>query len=104
MSIFDDRETAYENKFAHDAEMEFRAEALRNRQIAYWAAEVMGKDASFAADYAKTIIRTDFLAPGHEDVVSLLVKDLEGKADEATIRAKMDELLNAARQHLRGDA
>src|SRR6056297_3171379 len=102
MSIFDDRENAYENKFAHDAEMEFRAEAMRNRAIAYWAAELMGRDAAFAADYAKTVIRTDFLAPGHEDVVSLLVKDLEGKADEAAIRAKMDELLQAARKELRG--
>ncbi len=103
MSIFDDRETAYENKFAHDAEREFMAESLRDRWIAYWAAELMGKDARFAADYAKTIIRTDFLAPGTEEVVALLVKDLDGKADEATVRAKLDELLNAARKHLRGE-
>lgn len=104
MSIFDDRETAYENKFAHDAEREFMAESLRNRWVAYWAAELMGKDASFAADYAKTIIRTDFLSPGTEEVVALLVKDLDGKADEATVRAKLDELLNAARKHLLGEA
>ena len=104
MSIFDDRETAYENKFAHDAEREFMAESLRNRWVAYWASELMGKDASFAADYAKTIIRTDFLSPGTEEVVALLVKDLDGKADEATVRAKLDELLNAARKHLRGEA
>ena len=27
MSTFDDRETAFESKFAHDADMQFRAEA-----------------------------------------------------------------------------
>jgi len=30
MSTFDDRENAFENKFAHDAEMQFKAEARRN--------------------------------------------------------------------------
>ena len=98
MTTFDDRESAFENKFAHDAEMEFKAESLRNRMIAYWASEVMGRDAEFAATYAKEIIRTDFLAPGHEEVVDKLVADLEGKADAATVRAKMAEFLQTARE------
>ena len=101
MTTFDDRESAFENKFAHDAEMEFKAEALRNRMIAYWAAEVMGEGAEFAATYAKEIIRTDFLTPGSEDVVAKLAKDLEGKADEATIRAKMDACLAEARSKVK---
>jgi hypothetical protein len=31
MTTFDDRENAFEAKFAHDSEMQFRAEARRNK-------------------------------------------------------------------------
>jgi hypothetical protein len=97
MNIFDDRESAFENKFAHDAELEFKAEALRNKMIAYWACEVMGRSTSEAASYAKEIIRTDFLSAGIEDVVQKLVTDMNDKADEATVRAKMQQFLDDAR-------
>ena len=83
MTTFDEREHAFENKFARDAELEFIAEAARNKQIAYWAAELLGKSANDAAQYAKEIIRIDFLTPGHEDVVKKLSADLGALADEA---------------------
>ena len=40
MTTFDDREHAFEAKFAHDAEMVFRAEARRNKLVGLWAAEI----------------------------------------------------------------
>ena len=43
MSTFDERESAFENKFAHDAEMQFKAEARRNKLLGLWAAELLGK-------------------------------------------------------------
>ncbi|MEE4120958.1 MAG: DUF1476 domain-containing protein [Paracoccaceae bacterium] len=101
MTTFDDRESAFENKFAHDAEMEFKAESLRNKLIAYWACELMGRSAEDAAGYAKEVIRADFIAPGHDDVVQKLVADLGDLADEATIRAKMAEFLEQARRKVR---
>jgi len=33
MTTFDDRENAFENKFAHDAEMQFKAEARLREQV-----------------------------------------------------------------------
>ena len=42
MSTFDDRENAFENKFAHDEEMKFKAVARTNKLIGLWAAELMG--------------------------------------------------------------
>ena len=33
MTTFDDRENAFENKFAHDAEIVFRAEARRIKLV-----------------------------------------------------------------------
>ena len=52
MSTFEDRENAFENKFAHDAEMQFKAEARRNKLLGIWAAELMGKSGDAADAYA----------------------------------------------------
>ncbi len=38
MTTFDDRERAFENLFAHDQELAFKAQARRNRAIGLWAA------------------------------------------------------------------
>ena len=58
MSTFDDRENAFENKFAHDAEMQFKAEARANKLLGLWAAELMGKSAEDAAEYAKEVVKS----------------------------------------------
>ena len=68
MNTFDDREHAFEAKFAHDAEMQFKAEARRNKLLGLWAAELMGKSGDEAAEYAKEVIKSDFEEAGHEDV------------------------------------
>ncbi|SMY07645.1 DUF1476 domain-containing protein [Flavimaricola marinus] len=100
MSTFDDREHAFEAKFAHDAEMQFKAEARRNKLLGLWAADLMGKTGDDAAAYAQEVIKSDFEEAGHEDVYRKVSGDLAGKADEATIRAKMAELLIEAKAQL----
>ncbi len=100
MSTFDDREHAFENKFAHDMEMQFKAVARRNKALGLWAAGLLGKTGQAAEDYAMEVIRADFEEAGHEDVFRKVSKDLAGKADEATIRAQMEELLKAAKAKL----
>ncbi len=92
MASFDDRADAFENKFAHDAEMQFKAEARRNKLLGLWAAELMGKSGDDAANYAKEVVKADFEEAGDEDVFRKIAGDLGDKADEATIRAKMAEL------------
>ena len=100
MSSFDDRKRAFENKFAHDAEMQFKAVARRNKALGLWAAGILGKSGQAAEDYAMEVIRADFEEAGHEDVFRKVQADLRGKADEPTIRAKMDEFLAAAKVQL----
>ena len=102
MSGFDDRENAFENKFAHDAEIQFKAEARRNKLVGLWAAELMGKDDPAA--YAKEVIKADFEEAGHEDVYRKLSGDLGDLADEATIRAKMAECMVQAKAQLMDEA
>lgn len=99
MSTFNDRERAYESKFAHDADLRFKAEARRNRLLGEWAAALLGKTGDDARAYAMTVVSADFEEPGEEDVFRKVESDLTGHTDAATIRAKMAELMDeAARQ------
>jgi hypothetical protein len=100
MSTFDDRENAFENKFAHDAEMQFKAEARRNKLLGLWAAGLMGKSDAEAEAYAKDVIKADFEEAGDDDVVRKVAADLGSKADEDAIRTKMSELLAEAKAQL----
>ncbi|MDW3221326.1 MAG: DUF1476 domain-containing protein [Paracoccaceae bacterium] len=100
MTTFDDRENAFENKYAHDADMQFRAEARRNKLLGLWAAELLGKSGDDAAEYAKEVIKSDFEEAGDEDVYRKVSGDLGAKADEATIRAKMAEMMVEAKAQL----
>ena len=100
MTTFDDRENAFETKYAHDAEMRFRAEARRNKLVGLWAAGLLGKTGQEAADYAMTVVQADFAEAGKEDVVRKLAADLGARATPEAIRAKMAELLAVAKSQL----
>ena len=103
MSTFDDRENAFESKFAHDAEMQFKAEARRNKLLGQWAAELLGKTGDEAAEYAREVVMSDFEEAGDEDVLRKVAADLGGKATEAEIRTKMVEMMAKAKDQLRAE-
>ncbi|WP_370528950.1 DUF1476 domain-containing protein [Paracoccus sp. AK26] len=100
MTTFDERERGYENKFAHDANLRFKADARRNRLLGEWAAGLLGKTGDDARAYALTVVTSDFEEPGDDDVFRKLAVDLEGKAGESEIRTKMAELNEVARKQI----
>jgi len=100
MTTFDDRENAFENKYAHDAEMQFRAEARRNKLLGLWAAEMMGKTGDEAAEYARQVVAADFEEAGSEDVVRKVVADLDGRVTADEVRGKLGMLLAEAKAQL----
>lgn len=100
MTTFDDRENAFEAKYAHDEEMNFKAVARRNKLLGLWAADLMGKSGDDATEYAKSVVLADFEEAGHEDVVRKVVADLNGKVDADAVRAKMSELLPQAKTQI----
>ena len=104
MSTFDDRENAFEAKFAHDADMQFKADARRNKLLGLWAADLMGKSGDEAAAYAKEVIKADFEEAGHEDVVRKVEADLGDKSTADEIRAKMAELMAVAKAQLMSES
>lgn len=104
MATFDDRENAFENKYAHDQEMKFKVEARANKLLGLWAAELMGKTGDDADAYFKEVIASDFEEAGNEDVYRKVAGDLGTAADEQTIRAKMEECLVTAKQEVMNEA
>ncbi|UWQ48268.1 DUF1476 domain-containing protein [Leisingera caerulea] len=100
MTTFDEREQAFEAKFAHDEEMQFKARARRNKLVGLWAAELLGKTGSSANDYAQSIVAADLEEASHEDVVRKLTGDLGSRASEEQIRLKLQELLVQAQAEM----
>jgi len=100
MSTFDDRENAFENKYAHDEEMKFKAEARRNKLLGLWAAALMGKAGDDADAYAREVVASDFEEAGDEDVYRKVSGDLGDLADETTIRTQMVKLMTEAKSQV----
>lgn len=100
MSTFDDRETAFEAKFAHDEEMQFKAEARANKLLGLWAADLLGKSGDEAEAYAKTVVVADFEEAGNEDVIRKVAGDLGDKSSADEVRAKLAETLKMAKDQL----
>ena len=89
MTTFDDRERAFETKYARDEEMQFRVIARRNRLLGEWAARMMGLSEEETASYAKDVVRADFEEAGDEDVIRKVLGDLTAAGvdcDEDKIR------------------
>ena len=106
MTQFDDRERAFESKFAHDEEMNFRIIARRNRLLGEWAARKMSLSDEETAAYAKDVVRADFEEAGDEDVIRKVLGDLTSagvECDEARIREALDhKAVEAKRQLMEG--
>ncbi len=99
MSSFKDRENAFENKFAHDQELQFRATARRNKLFGQWAADLMGLTGEAAEAYVGEVIRSDLDEPGTEDVIRKVLADLQAKGvdqSEHQVRRTFEELMAEA--------
>ncbi|MEM8823843.1 MAG: DUF1476 domain-containing protein [Pseudomonadota bacterium] len=97
---FKDREKGFENKFAHDAELQFKVEARRNRLLGEWAGGLLGKTGDDLKAYATEVVKSDFEEAGDEDVFRKVSGDLSGKATEAEIRSKMIDLKDTAKEQV----
>ncbi|MDQ0350055.1 DUF1476 domain-containing protein [Ancylobacter vacuolatus] len=106
MSTFDNREDAFEAKYAHDQNLRFKAMARRNKALGLWAAEKLGLTGDEASTYAGSVVAADLEEAGDEDVYRKLKADFDAKGvdvSEHRIRRTMDELLAAAIETLKND-
>lgn len=107
MTGFDDRERAFENKFARDADMQFKITARRNRLLGSWAAALMGLTPEESDAYAKGVVQADFEEVGDEDVIRKLLGDLTAAGvdtSEAAVRTALAEKAVEARRHFISEA
>ncbi|HEY0012810.1 MAG TPA: DUF1476 domain-containing protein [Allosphingosinicella sp.] len=103
MTTFDDRERAFEAKFAHDQEMQFKIVARRNRLLGLWAAKQMGLSDVEAETYASEVIRAEFEEAGDDEVVKKLLGDLTSagvECDEVRIREALEHKNVEARRQM----
>lgn len=106
MTSFDDREKAYEKKFAHDAELKFKASARRNKLLGMWAAEKMGMTGDDVEHYAKGVVLADLEEPGDEDVFRKVRSDFDDAGIDQSdhqIRRTMEELMDKAVAQIEGE-
>ena len=94
---FDDRRKGFESKWAHDADMQFRIMARRDKLLGLWVAAELGLSGENADAYAKSVVVADLSEPGDEDVFRKVRGDLDqAKFSDHSIRQKMADLLDVA--------
>ncbi len=106
MTTFDEREHAYEAKFAHNEELRFKAKARRDRRFGAWVAAQLGLTGAAAEDYAIKVVRADLAHPGDKAIVETVLNDLKSKGlatDERKLKAKLLDLMGEAVAELEAD-
>lgn len=99
MTTFDEREKGFENKFAYDDELRFKAEARRNKAVAEWAGAKLGLAGDALAAYVKDVRKADLVEKGDDDVFRKVKADLEAKGiavNDVELRSFMAEALAKA--------
>ncbi len=103
MTTFDERELAFEKKFAHDEELSFKINARRNKLLGLWAAGLMGRTTEEASAYAKEVVLAEYEEAGDQDVFRKVAADLAAAGvsmSDNELRGKMNALLDEARTQL----
>jgi hypothetical protein len=96
-----DRRKGFESKWAHDADMQFRIMARRDKLLGLWVAAELGLAGEKADAYAKSVVVADLSEPGDEDVFRKVRGDLDkAKFSDHSIRQKMADLLDVATEQV----
>ena len=99
MTTFDEREKAFEKKFAMDQDLKFRAESRRNKMVAEWAAAKLGLSGAAVEDYIKAVRKADLQEKGDDDVFRKIRRDFDAKGvsvSDVEIRDAMFKSLSEA--------
>ena len=107
MTSFDDRESAFENKFALDESLMFKAEARCCKLFGLWLAEKLGIDGEAANAYAANVVSANLEEPGFDDVIRAVTPDIAEKGldiSEDELNAKLAEFFTQAQQQIKQEA
>lgn len=104
--VMNDRQKGEERKYQMDQELEFKAEARRNKLLGQWLAGEFGMGPAETEEYAKEVVIADLDGPGIEDVMRKVMADIEAKGSDVSedaVRAKISELNAVAIQQIQDE-
>ncbi|PZQ48696.1 MAG: DUF1476 domain-containing protein [Micavibrio aeruginosavorus] len=100
MSNINDREKAFETKYALDQEVMFRIEARAAKLFGLWLAEQAGMSSEDASKYAAGVVSANLDEPGFEDVkraVRPLIAEKSLPVTEHMMDTQIDHFMEIAR-------
>ena len=98
-TTFDKREEGFENQFAHDEAVKFRATARRNSLVGLWAADKLGLVGAEAQAYARALVISGVDGTEELDVFGRIRRDFDAKGirlSDHQIRRTMEQLMAIA--------
>ena len=107
MASFDDREKAFENKFAHEEKLDFAVEARCSKLFGLWVAEQIGLEDADANTYAMEVVESNLEEPGFEDIMRKVNADLDEKKIEISdhvLRTELDKALAEAKSQIEAES
>ena len=103
MASSEDKQKAHENKFAYDSEMQFKAQARRNKLLGLWAAGKTGLSVDEAETYAKNMVVEGLQEAGDDNLIRKLASSFSEhgvEIAEAAVRAQIEVLMAEARDQV----
>lgn len=103
MTTFDDREKAFEGRFAHQEKVDFAVEARTSKLFGLWAAEKLGLNGPDADAYAKDVVAANLEEKGFGDILRKVRKDFDAKGVEVSdhvMNVELDKALAEARKQI----
>ncbi len=102
MTMFDDREKAFEAKYRLDQENQFKVNIRRDKLLGLWAAEHLGLSGDAAKAYALSVVDAEFTEPDH-DASHKVIRDFAAKGvavDERQVQKELARLTELARAQI----
>lgn len=107
MSSLDDRKNVFENKFALDEALLFKAEARCCKLLGLWLGEKMGMTDEAATTFAGEVIAANLEEPGFDDVKRFVMPRMAEKnvdVSEEELDQKLAELFVSAQEQIKSEA
>jgi len=79
MDGFSQRKKAFEAKYLHDEELNFRIKSKRDHLFGLWAAHLLGYTDEKANKYAEDVMMVAVQGNPHEGVLHKVLRDLEAE-------------------------
>lgn len=106
MTNLDDRKSAFENKFALDEALLFKAEARACKNFGLWLGEKLGQSEDEAKALAVFIIEANLEEPGFNDVrraVAPIVADSGVNVSDDEMNDKLEALYLEAQEEIKAE-